>query len=448
MLDIDESIKTAIESWSNSKNLTLYIGENTFENRQLSEGSVSLKQGLTQDSTYTIGNTICSELDFSIINVSGKYKASDIVDQRVKVKLTIDRNEETEKELYFGEYNCDRPENNSNGKIDVIAYDDIIKLEKNADEFLNTINFPIELREFMIKICEYAGISQNIGTDIVNATFSIKSRPDSQKLTLRNLMNNALTIAAGNGIINPLTNNFEVKYLTKTGYTINDSVHVDSLTTSSFHVADYTGVVAYNSENKAIIYGSKTNVYYIDNNDLIYDNTDEEIVNMIANVLNTIKDAPYVPFEMKLKRGLLFLQPGDIITVRERVGSEYYLVNVPILDRTLTGIYKEDELKAGGSIDTNSYTSDNITSSQVNSIINNLYNKYSLTSTKRYLNSEGTEVEAMGMYHSNVGKELIFKPIFEGEKYIGMQTNFSDSILNTDLLGEDPDMTRIDTEDE
>lgn len=442
MLNIDESIKRSLESFGYKKSILINLEVADITSDLISQDSLTITQGLSSKDNYSVGNTICSELNFSIINNNNKYSESSFFNKVVSVKANIETADRIIKEFNCGKYICQRPKINNSGKIDIIAYDFMIKLDVNADRFLNTLTYPIKTVDFIRKACEYVGIEHDVPDDITNGDFMIKSRPESQKLNLRNLMSMALSIVGGNGRINIDTNKFEVAYLTDVNYKIPNSVHLDTIEIEDYNIAQIECVVASNKEDKDVIYGDRDSfVYYMDNNELIYGNTDEEIVNMLGRVLPRLQNINYKPFSLSIKRGLMFIQPGDIISY-EYNGKEY---KAPVLSRTCKGIYLEDTIEADGSENRDRLREDTISSGQVSGIASSGFDRYSLTSTKRYFDSTGEVIIAMGMYHSNVDKELIFKPdIFAGE-YLGMETNFQEKISNSDIIG-DPDMTPINKE--
>lgn len=441
MINISDSLRKSLESFGDDKSLRISLEILDITSDLISQNSVSLKQGLSSKDNYSIGNTICSEIKFSIINNANKYTSMSFYNKNITVELDINTKSGEKLTLGCGKYICQRPKITNSGKIEITGYDYMLKFEVNSDKFLNTLTYPITLVEFMRKACEYVGIEHNIPDNITNANFQIKGRPESQKYTIRELMGMALSIAGGNGRINIENNKFEVAYLTESGYTIPDSVHFNSVEIDDYQIAQIGCVVASNKENTDIIYGDRDSfVYYMDSNELIYNSTDEEIVNMLGNVLPRLANIDYKPFNINIMRGLVFLQPGDIISYYYN-GKEY---KAPIFERTLTGIYQQDNLAAAGTEDRDRLRETSVSSGQVSGIASSGYDKYTLTATKRYLDANGENIVAMGMYHSNIDKELIFKPnIFNGA-YIGMQTNFQDDISNTDLVGVAPDMTRID----
>lgn len=444
MLPVSTWIMTSLESWGDEKNIHISLGGLNVTPDLISEGSVSLEQGLSSKDNYSIGNTICSEFKFSLINTKNKYTDSSFYDQPVVVTLTMHTKEGRDLTMDCGQYICQRPTIKNTGRIDIRAYDEMIKFEKSSEECLNSITYPISLVDFMRRLCAYAGVKSDIREDITNGTFMIKQRPESQKLTLRDLMGMALTIAGGNGRINIVRNTFEVAYVENSGYTIPDGVHISTVEIENFPTATIDCVVASNSQNEDIVYGNKNGfVYYIDNNELLYGWTDEEIVNMLSGVLYRLRNIVYRPFKLGIKRGLIFLQPGDIVSFT--YNNRTY--TAPILERRLIGLYREDSLSATGTEDRDRLRDRQVSSGQVSEMISGAYGNYNLVTTTRYLNKSGTEIIAMGMKHSNLEKELIFKPvIFEGQ-YLGMQTNFQDGIENTDKFGEEPDMKRIDKEE-
>lgn len=441
MINISEEIKSLIESFGVKKSLVIRLGDLDITSDLISQDSVNISQGLSSKDNYSIGNTICSELNFAIINNKNKYTESSFYNKEVSVQMLIENEAGTELRMNCGKYICQRPTITNTGKIDIRAYDFMMKFEINSDRFLNTLTYPITLKEFIGKACEYVGIEHNLTNDIANATFEIKNRPESQKFTLRNIMSMAIAMTGGNGRINLESNKFEIVYLEDTNYTIPDSVHLNSIEIQDYQIAKIECIVVSNKENKDIIYGNRESyVYYMDNNELIYSNTDEEIVNMLGQILPRLENIDYKPFSITIGRGLIFLQPGDIISYVFN-GKTY---KAPILDRTLEGVYLADNLEASGSEDRDKLRSDSISSGQVSGIASAGYDNYNLTSTKRYMNETGTNIIAMGMYHSNIDKELIFKPSIFGNEYLGMETNFQEIISNTELFGEEPDMTRID----
>lgn len=443
MIAISDELRESIESFGDEKSLNISLQNTNITSDLISQGSVSMTQGLSSKDNYSIGNTICTELNFSIINNKNRYTESSFYNKDVSVEMNIKTKEGNNLQLNCGKYICQRPTITNSGKIDIRAFDYMIKFEVNSNKFLNTLTYPITLVEFIRKACEYVGIEHNVADDIVNADFLIKQRPESQKITLRNIVGMALSIAGGNGRINTESNKFEVVYLEDSGYIVSNGVHLSTIEIEDYQIAQIGCIVASNKENRDVIYGDRDSyVYYMDSNELIYGNTDDEIVNMLGNILPKISNIDYKPFKLHIMRGLIFLQPGDIVSYVYN-GKTY---KAPILERTLTGIYLEDDLAASGSEDRDRLRQDTVSSGQVSGIMSGGYDRYNLTSTKRYLDSTGTVIVAMGMYHSNIDKELIFKPNVFGGEYLGMETNFQDIISNTDLIDVLPDMTRIDKE--
>lgn len=441
MINVGYDIMRSLESFGDTKSLRIDLEVLDITSDLISQNSVSLKQGLSSKDNYSVGNTICSEIKFGIINTGNKYTDKSFYNKTITVTVVIDTLDGNHLELPCGKYICQRPKITNSGKIEITGYDYMIKFDINSDRFLNTLTYPIRLVEFIRKACDYAGVDHDVDSNIINADFEIKERPESQKYTMREILGMALALAGGNGRINIENNRFEVAYLKESGYTIPQSVHFSKLEIDDYDVASIGCIAASNKENKDVIYGDRDSfVYYIDNNELIYGNTDEEIVNMLSNILPALSDIDYKPFKLDIMRGLIFLQPGDIITYE--YNNRAY--KAPIFERTLTGLYAEDSLSASGTEDRDTLRKDTVSSGQVSGIASAGYSRYTLTSTKRYLDETGRNIIAMGMCHSNINKELIFKPkIFEGN-YIGMETNFQDDIVNTDLKGEEPDMTRID----
>lgn len=440
MLNISDKLKRSLESFGDKKSIKIKLGDLDITSDLISQSSVKLDQGLSSKDNYSIGNTICSELNFSIINNKNKYTNNSFFNKEVTVQVEIETSTGEILELNCGTYICQRPTISNSGKIDIKAYDKMMKLDINSDAFLNTLNYPISLTDFLKKACNYVGIECNIASDIVNGDFKIKSRPESQKFTLRELVGMALQIAGGNGRINISNNNFEVVYLTETNYTIPESVHFDVISIEDYLPAQIECVVASNKENKDIVYGERSGfVYYIDGNELFYSSTDEEILNALGRILGKLSNIVYNPYSISIKRGLIFLQPGDIISFTYN-GKTY---KGPILDRTLDGLYLSDEISASGSEDRDKLRQSTISSGQVSGMISSGVSAYNLISTHRYLDETGSTILAMGMRHSNINEELIFKPHMEGDAYLGMETNFQAEITNIDTFGELPDMTEI-----
>ena len=431
MINISAELKDAIESFGYNKSLSIRLNDLDISSDLISQDSVSLVQGLSSRDNYSIGNTLCSELNFSIINNKNRYTDISFYNNIINVTANIQTQLGVTRTVSFGSFICQRPTITNTGKIDIRAYDYMIKLETSGDRFLDSLDYPISLLDFMRAACEYVGIAHNIADDIVNANFQIKKRPSSTKLTIRSLMNKALELAGGNAQINLNTNEFEVVYLTDTEYEIPTKVHFDSVKIQDYQIALISCIVASNGENADIKYGDETGyVYYIDNNDLIYDCTDEEIYNALGNILPKLSNINYKPFELNIKRGLMFLQPCDIVSFE----YDNITYKVPILERTLTGIYLEDSLSASGSEDRDKLRDDNVTGGQIASTFNSYISGNRPSAFKTYYTDENySKLSEIGAILSDGSTEIVFKPLYQNGLLAGFKTNFDINFPNTNI---------------
>lgn len=163
----------------------------TEENINISYG-VTITDIINGDNELSVGKAVCQQFQARIIlNDDLRYiKWKD----RFRVRFGVEINGDT-KWITVGYYNGVKPKNvQTETEIDYVAYDDVIKYETHVDEFLETLNYPIDTFDLGRAIGSYfdvtlSDVPGNTGTafDWVTGTTFTKKQLSRYK-TIREML--------------------------------------------------------------------------------------------------------------------------------------------------------------------------------------------------------------------------------------------------------------------
>lgn len=283
----------------------------TVDSSDLVQG-VSLEQNINSDTDYQIGVAGSAQIKFS---TSLDYRPAVGAQFTLQMKQIYDTGFRT-----IGVFNVYSSEKRQ-GKIDVIAYDNISLLDKNVDSWLDSLTFPMTLSAFVSSLASYCNVSINFGTNITNTSFTVQDNFTSTGLTGRSVLQYVCQLVGGFAKCN------SSGQIVIQGYQ-NTSTN---LTTADFKVAT---IAEYNvakidrvqvnlaDDDIGVVVGTGTNALVIQNNPLLYAETDSEIRTQVTNIYNLVKDITYTPTKIEML-GDKGIEVGQIITVN---GATTYIM--------------------------------------------------------------------------------------------------------------------------
>lgn len=231
----------------------------------------------------------------------------------------------------MGYFIAQKPEKIKETKINVTAYDRLVKFDEVIDDLLETLDYPIGLVELLDSICVVAGVNRVEG-DYINADWEVKGRLNGENLTGRMVLQYIAEAAAGfcrmraDGLL-------ELVQWKDIGFEINNSIY-NSLETAEF-VTDYINRVELKvTENDiGVIVGEGTNALVIENNVLLYGDSDEELRPYVENIYDYASTVSYQPFTVEMVQNPL-IRAGDVFNIVSRSGE---VVKAYVMNRTMDG---------------------------------------------------------------------------------------------------------------
>ena len=274
--------------------------------------SVSLEQNINSDTDYQIGVAGSAQIKFS---TSLDYRPAVGAQFTLQMKQIYDTGFRT-----IGVFNVYSSEK-TQGKIDVIAYDNISLLDKNVDSWLDSLTFPMSLTNFKNSLASYCGVTINFGTNITNTNYTVQDNFTSTGLTGRSVLQYICQLCGGFAKCNSSGQIVIQGYQnTSTNLTTAD---FKIATIAEYSVAKIDRVqVNLADDDIGVVVGTGTNALVIQNNPLLYAETDSEIRTQVTNIYNLVKDITYTPTKIEML-GDKGIEVGQIITVN---GATTYIM--------------------------------------------------------------------------------------------------------------------------
>ena len=320
----------------------------TIDDSKLLTG-ISLEQKINSDKDFQIGVCGCAQIKFST-TIEKRPAVGDTF--QLKLKQYYDADFRT-----FGPFTVFSSEKNGN-KIDVTAYDNICKLDKNVDAWLDGLTFPMSLVAFTNSLASYCGVTITLANDLANRSFQVKDNFTSINLTGRSVLQYIAQLTTGFAKCNS-SGVIQVRKYKAVNKTLNRSLYKKA--TIAEYQTQKIDRVQVNTMNDdiGVVVGSGTNAMVIQNNPLLYAETDQEIRQNVQNIYDSVKDITYTPVKVELI-GDQEIEVGDIITV----------------DGVTTYVMKKSLKPSGVTIESTGNKQREQTSDSLNEQINALRGKY------------------------------------------------------------------------
>ena len=281
----------------------LIFTEKTIVDSQLF-GGVKYSHSCNADTDLTVGTTACAEVSFTTnalqpdsLNTSFTYN----------VKFNGNSNYNT-----VGVFNINEVTKSTHGKYDVKAYDNISKFDIIVDSWIDSLTFPITLKDMFTSLCTYCGCTAG-STTFTNYSMKVNDNFTGINITGRTVLGYIAQCAGGFAKANANGSIAITKFTTS-------STTLDRTKYKTFWYADYSAPVidkvwvGQEDGDIGVTSGTGSNVLNIESNPLLFANSASEIQTYVNNIYNVVKAYNYTPCKIELIKDF-GIDVGSIITV-------------------------------------------------------------------------------------------------------------------------------------
>ena len=365
MLEVSEELKELYKKRSVNKELLLLFKEwnKAIGNENLKMESMGIVESICSDTELTFGGCEAAEFSITVADIT-----EDLNGQTFTVTQVLDNNPSYVMPL--GTYTVKSCKRQSDRRFkDIVAYDDMIKLDRDVVAWYNSRTFPVTLKSLRESLLVYCGIAYET-QDLPNDGVLINKTVRPSAMNGRDVMKRICELNGGFGHITR-ENKFKVITLAGLGLYPSETLYPseDLFPAESGEIIDgsSSGAIYYpestyedyicraidqlkirtNEEDGGITVNNGTagkNEYIIQGNFLISDKTKGELTDIAEALFLVIKNKYYRPHNM-IVTGLPYLEVGDSILINTRDD----VIESFIFTRTLSGIQAlKDSLGATG----------------------------------------------------------------------------------------------------
>lgn len=303
----------------------------TFTDRD-TQGGITLTRGVNNSDNITLGSCVTAKIEFEILDLSGTAKhytgtefllsSYDLVpyvflDEQPLIFRNGDRYYFKANEIVAGHFTAQKLERINESRWKFVCYDRMVKFDVTVDSWLTTLSYPISLKDMLSSLCKYCGVTLET-TTFTNQNYLVKENFAGNEITGRQILSWIGEIAASYCYINT-QGNLVLDWYKPTAVRLEKTI--------SNRVADYMVAkidklqVKATEDDIGVIVGTGANAYIIQGNPLLYASTDADIRPCAEAIYTKIKDLSYTPLEAETFSEYVNFVPGDIITVKTRLGE-------------------------------------------------------------------------------------------------------------------------------
>lgn len=365
MLEVSEEIKDLYRNGTKSKSLILNFPalNLTITNDKIYYESSNITESISEGDELTFGDCNSAEFKITVADIT-----EDLNNQQFTVTQVL--NGDKNYSMPLGTYTVKSCKRQSDRRFkDIVAYDDMVKLDRDVVAWYNSRTFPVTLKALRESLLVYCGIAYET-QDLPNDEVLINKTIRPSDMNGRDVMKRICELNGGFGHITR-ENKFKVitlaglgLYPSETLYPSEDLFPAESgeIIDGSSSGASYYPESTYedyicraidqlkirtNEEDGGVTVNNGvagTNEYIIQGNFLISDKTTEELTEIAEALFLVIKNKYYRPHNM-ITTGLPYLEVGDSILINTKDD----VIESFIFSRTLTGIQAlKDSLSATG----------------------------------------------------------------------------------------------------
>lgn len=365
MLEISEEIKDLYRNGTESKSLVLSFPALglKIENENIYYETMNVTESISEGDELTFGDCNAAEFKITVADIT-----ADLNGQQFTVTQVL--NGDSNYSMPLGTYTVKSCKRQSDRRFkDIVAYDDMIKLDKDVVAWYNSRTFPVTLKTLRESLLVYCGIAYET-QDLPNDGVLINKTVRPSAMNGRDVMKRICELNGGFGHITR-QNKFKVitlaglgLYPSETLYPSEDLFPAESgeIIDGSSSGASYYPESTYedyicraidqlkirtNEEDGGVTVNNGTagtNEYIIQGNFLISDKSKAELTDIAEALFLVIKNKYYRPHNM-IVTGLPYLEVGDSILINTKDD----VIESFIFTRTLSGIQAlKDSLGATG----------------------------------------------------------------------------------------------------
>ena len=270
-------------------------------------GGVKYTHDINPENDFMYGCASSASIEFTIDNSDNKADEYMNIDFYWSCKMNGDTQ-------YFqkGKFRVVDIKKNKN-KATIIGYDLMYDLEKNADEWIASLTYPISLKDMISSMATKVGMTITIPEDENNFNLTVKQNFITKNVTYRQIL----------GYIGQLTNTFFIHYwgaIEGRKYTTNSTV-IDNSKYINITMADYIIdpidklQIQSTFDDIGYVVGTGSNTYIITENPLVFSSENDIQVKLIAlYMLDELKTIAYTPMKFSTYNDF-GIEVGDILTV-------------------------------------------------------------------------------------------------------------------------------------
>lgn len=290
-------------------------------NKQIVAGSFDLQESLNSNEDLVFGacEAACLKIKFADITEDLKGKTFDLTQ-------TINNTE-----ISLGIFTVDSAIEQDNRRfLEVTAYDNMRKFDKDVVEWYESLTFPTYLKYMRESLCNYCGVEYE-DSDLPNDTMSVTKTISSNTLNGLEVLRRLEQLNGAFGHIGR-DGKLQHKVLSKT--VVDDTIPSGSYKTLKYEKYSTKPIdkLQINQEDGDIgaIVGTGTNCYKIQDNFLVYGKSASALQTIADNAAINILGITYVPYTCEML-GLPYLEAGDRVSFGTTITSY-------ILTRNIKGI--------------------------------------------------------------------------------------------------------------
>lgn len=232
--------------------------------------------------------------------------------------------------VQMGLFKAEKPVKSNDTLIKVSCTDRLNLFDRYVDSWLNQINYPTTIANLLRGLCAFVGVQAESYT-FLNSDFQVKRNFIGQNVNGLQVLRWIAEAAANFGKITP-AGKLKLGWYEPLDYTLDESVY-RSITNEEYQVKkiDKLQVRVVENDIGVIVPAddpSRTNAYVLENNPLLYAETDAELRSTAQKIYDAIRNITYYPYSVELHQNPL-IHAGNIITISTRKGLTFqaYIMN-------------------------------------------------------------------------------------------------------------------------
>lgn len=228
--------------------------------------------------------------------------------------------------VQIGIFTAEKPTKVNDTRIKITCYDNMLKMEKYVDDYVNSVSYPITLKALLSGICGFVGLElASPNGDFTNSNFPVLKNVVAENTSGSQVLRYILELAASFGRVNS-EGKLEIGWFSSVDFTIDNSIYVKAETEDYItHVIDKVQVRSTENDIGVIVPpdAEGTNAYIISENPLVYVESDAGLRPYVENIYNKIKNISYKPYKLTLLWEIPLLRAGDIVSLKTRNGNAF-----------------------------------------------------------------------------------------------------------------------------